>query len=271
MSDQLYRLWMIASVWTGDVLFGWLLYLPRDGALLALASFSAALMLLVRRFASDQRALGWMQQDSRQLVRLLRAARRGGRREAAQRYRGTRSRVAWMRIRAEARAALITLLPLAVLLSWGAARLRYLPPAVNERFELVVYTPASAVGEVTHLVPMDGLRAERGWVRRLEIGQQDGSPRGRAAWAIRVQEPVALRLTVRVGDRSVVHPVRVGQRRYGPSRLAHGGDVESVVGLPEYRPLGVVPGLAGLAPWLVGYVALLVAGFWAGKRLWGIR
>jgi hypothetical protein len=268
MIDFLHMTWTTACELLGDALLGWLLYLQRDLALLALAALTAGLLLLLRRCASDQQSLSRLQHDNRRLAQCIRDARRRGDRDALRRYRKTRFRVAHMRIAAEARLALISIVPLAGVVSWGAARLQYVPPHAGESLEFVVQTPASAAGELIHLVPNVDIKLKGGWIRELELVERAGRPRGRASWSVvplRPRRP--LRLTARLKFQTLEHPVLIGARWYAPPVLSHGGDLESLVRLEVYRPLGGLPGLAGLAPWMVAYVALVVGLFYGVKRL----
>jgi len=271
MINNLHSIWTTTCQATGDIVLGWLLYFQRDLTLFGLAVLTAGLLLIVRRWASDQQALACMQQDNRRLVKRIRDARRSGERDSLLRYRKTRARVARMRMLAEVRLGLLSFVPLAALVSWGNARLPNLPCVAGESFDFVVYTPASAAGDVIHLVPSSDVEPAGGWVREVEIGQQDGRPRGFASWSLQASHTRAdSQLTVRLKSRTIVHPLLIGQPRYAPPVISHDGEIQSVVRLQVFKPLGCLPGLMGLTPWLVGYLAQVVALFYGTKYLIGL-
>ena len=84
--------WNDASLMLFDFLLGWMLYLPSDVALLALACITAGLMALVRPLTTKQDLLRRISADQRRLSELTRAARKAGDREALAAYlRGDRT------------------------------------------------------------------------------------------------------------------------------------------------------------------------------------
>ena len=271
MINTLISLWRTVSHATGDAALGWLMTFPRDVTLFGLSVLTTGLLILLRKWASDQPALACLQRDNRRLAERIRDARQDGARESLARYRKTRARVTRMRMLVEARLGLLSFIPVALLLSWGAARLPYLPLLGNESFEFVVTTPVSAVGEIIHLVPNTDITAAEGWIREVGIREQDSRPRGWASWRLHARRARAdSLLTVRLNSRSIEHPVLIGNPRSGPSLISHGGDLISQVRHRPYKPLGYVPGLFGLAPWLVGYMVTVVALFYGAKSVLGL-
>src|SRR5436305_1703395 len=81
--------WNQASLTLFDFLLGWGLYLPSDLALLALATFTAGLMAIVRPFTTNQDLLRRIDLDRARLKELMRQAKKNHDWEALQRYRAT--------------------------------------------------------------------------------------------------------------------------------------------------------------------------------------
>ncbi len=256
MSD----LWRDACCRLGDAVLGWLLWLPRDAALVLLAVLSALLAVGLRRLVTDQTLLRRARQDQRRLKQLIRESRLRRDEPARVRYRRTAGAVALLRARQEARTLLVSLLPLAMLLTWAAQRFPYLPPAPQEPVQFVARLPSSAVGSVLHLVPCSGLSSEGGWIREVTPSQRGGSPRGTATWVLQAAASGEYLLTLRFRDRSFEHRVLIGQNRYAPTGRTHGGDVETELRLREYRPFGIAAG-SWLPPWLLGYAVLVLIAY----------
>lgn len=253
-------LWRDACCRLGDAVLGWLLWLPRDAALVLLAVLSALLAVGLRRLVTDQALLRRARQDQRRLKQLIREARLRRDEPARVRYRRTAGAVALLRASQEARTLLVSLLPLAMLMTWAAQRFHYLPPTPQEPVEFVAWLPSSAVGSVLHLVPRSGLHSQGGWVQGITPSQRGGSPRGTATWVLEAAAGGEYLLTLRFRDRSFDHLVLIGQSRCAPAGRTHGGDVETQLRLREYRPFGIDAG-AWLPPWLLGYVILLLIAY----------
>ena len=76
-----------------DPLLGWLLYLPRDLALLIVSIGTALVLALVRLKTTDQELLRRCKHDKKRQKELLRQAKRKGDKEARKRHRATIGRV----------------------------------------------------------------------------------------------------------------------------------------------------------------------------------
>jgi hypothetical protein len=156
----------------------------------------------------------------------------------------------------------------ALLLSWGAARLERLPPAVGEPVTLAARLPASSIGAAAHLVPQGDIEVEDGWVRLIEGEEYEASPRGLASWTFRALSPGPRALRVRFGDRTLEHPIEVGGPAYAAPLIGHGSDTQTIVRLRIYRPFGIPGALwLGLPPWLVWLSLLTLACYLSAKRL----
>ena len=266
------RLWNELCAAVGDATLGWLLYLPRDVALVLLAALTAIFLMLIRRFVSNQRRLQGAVQDNRRLRRLIRRARRQGDRERVARYRRTRSSVARVRIAAEVWPALLALLPLSIVVTWAAGRLPHYPPDGGTPVKLTAYTPITAVGEVVHLVPHPALQVQDGWMRAIEAGERHGRRRGLAAWQLTCPPPpIELQLQIRLGADTIQHPLRVGHRTYAPPVHVHvSDDLVTEVTLTPYRPFGWLPDTGWLPAWTMAYLVLTAAFFFLGKLVFRV-
>jgi uncharacterized membrane protein (DUF106 family) len=261
--------WNTLACAAGDLAAGWMLWLPRDVALVLLAVLSAALALVLRRFSTNPQALRAIQQDLQQLKHLKRTARAAGDRVSLTRFRRTAAAVRWLQLRQEFRALLVSLVPLAILATWASQRFAFLPPQSKQPFSVSAWLPPSAAGGVIHLMPEDGVTAATGWIQEITASRRGDQPRGLATWTVSAAaREQGYSFTLRFRGHSVEHPIRVGQRTYLPPRQVHGDDLETQVDLRPYRPLGLdwVARLP-LPAWLTWY-AMLVALALSFQRLW---
>ena len=253
--------WNTLSLAVGDVLFGWLLRLPRDLTLVLVATFTALLMVAVRRFTTNQDLLRPAAEDGRRLRQLTRQARRERDKPSLQRYKTTRSLIGFLKLKAEGMPLLVSLLPIGLLATWALFRLEYLPVKPGEKVELAVYTPVADAGEVIHVVPVEGVVIDGGPVRKVEPQSEEGPPYGLATWTLSAEsKPDAYTLTFRLKDRSFNRELLVGRRVYALPVVDYGDDYVSEWKRTPYRWLGFVPGVAaiGLPAWLIGYVILVI-------------
>jgi hypothetical protein len=254
-------LWKTMSISAFDTLLGWLLWLPRDVAVVTLGVFSAVFALSLRRLVCDRQLLGLIRQDERVLKRLIREARRAGDRASLARHRQVRAAVARLRLSQEIRAAAAAAIPLLALMPWASARMDYLPPRENETVTLLAWLPASSIGETIHLVPAPGLDTADGWIRSIAKSQFNGQTRGRAEWRIRVASGTApYRLTLRFRERTLEQDVLVGQPTYTSPFRIHGEDLATEVRLRRYLPLGISrTATISIPPWLFAYLVATLA------------
>lgn len=281
---------MLISDWIAravDWPLGWLLDLPRDVAIAAVAVLTSLLLTLVRKWTTNQDLLGRCRQDLRRLKTLLRQAKQARDTAAAQRTRGTIAAVKMMQLRADGVVLVASLLPVALLATWAVQRLEFLPPRTGEPLTVRAYFALSAVDRLTHLVPPAQARVAGGAIQVVRLDSADGQ-HGLAEWSV-VPEPDAglLTLTLRCGEQAVEHRVRVGQRTYEPPLQAHDesqGRIQiTEVALQQSKFLGVIPALAfpgftalglpafTLAPWLVAYLLLAIALVPVSRRVLGVN
>lgn len=243
----------------GDLLLGWLLALPGDLALFAVALLTSLAVVLIRRITTDQELLGRCRADRKRLKTLLKEAKAAKDKAARDRYRRTDAAISLMMLRAELKPLLCALIPLGLLAAWCFERLEYLPPEPGQPVTVRFQCPRSAAGQLVHLVPAQGWQSEQGWIKRLAPSASDDFS-AEAAWTLTASTAGPAMLRIRSQDQSFAHPMEVGSRRYAPVHVAHSPDgrLASSVELRQRKLFGVVPGwkFAGLAPWLVGYLLL---------------
>jgi hypothetical protein len=247
----------------GDFLLGWLLALPRDVAIVAVAMFTSLVLTLVRKWATNQELLARCAADLARLKRLIRQAKSQRDRPAVLRMRGTVNLIKLKQLAAEGRVLLWALLPLTLLATWGMERLDYLPPSAGQEITLRAYYPLSSVDKLTHLVPPEGFELKSPAVRQVQL-DDEGGVNGVASWTLVAREPIPLaQLLVRHQEHTVSHAVRVNGRTYEAPIQTHQDELlpTTEIKLEQARFLGHVPGVPaiGLPPWVVAYLLLALA------------
>lgn len=262
------ELWYALALRIVDALLGWTLALPQDLALVIIGTLTAGLLLGVRRLLVDQAALMQVQSDRRRLRELIRQSARGGDREARQRHRRNRSRVICINLRWELPPALLAAIPVALLVTWGSARLEHLPLNDGDVVQIELRMPASAAGQLAHIVPHPEFQAVDGWVRGLEPTPDRHPSWAMAIWNLRMKGPQKTQLTFRVDSRTVEHPLEIGTHRYSPLERHHAQIGTTVVHLPTYNPFGIPwpTALFGLRPWVMGWLCVLIPLYFLGRN-----
>jgi hypothetical protein len=253
--------WTRASLALGDSLLGWLLDLPPDAAIFAVAAGSAAVLTLVRLLTTDQDLLRRAAADKKRLGVLIAAAKRRGEKEAVRRCRATRAMIGVKLLRAEGLPLLASLLPIALVATWCVHRLEFLTPQAGEPVAVMAYAPVSAAGELMHIVPAAGLKAESGWVRRLEAVSGEGPPYAAAAWTLSGEAgQSSYALTFRLKRDSFTRELIIGRRPYAAPVASHDHQVVTELKMRPLKLFNVVPGIPALylPPWLVAYLLITI-------------
>jgi uncharacterized membrane protein (DUF106 family) len=255
-------------LWLMDPLLGWLLDLPSDLALLVLALLTALTLTLVRPLTTNQALLRSAGEDDRTLKGLLREARRRGDKEAVRRHKTTRAMIAMLKFKAEGWPLLLSLAPVALLATWAISRLEFHPPRAGEQIELVLYAPITAIDDVVHLVPVDGVKTSGGWVKQVTVVDEE-PPYGEAKWTLAAEaRPEPYLLTIRLKDRSLEHPLLVGQRIYAPALKDHGNRLITELKMRPVKLFNILPGWGYFLPaWLVGYLLISIPLVFLIRRL----
>ena len=264
-----------------DWLLGWLLYLPRDGRLVAVAVLTSLILVVARKLMTDQDWLRRAHADRRTLKRLTRQARKAGDKEARLRYRQSMTLLHLRSMKHEGKTLLAAVIPVALLATWCFARIDYLPAEPGQTIEVRAYFPAFAIGRVTHLVPQEGITCADGWVRQIEKDQvpapagawdrfnaaltpaRPHGAEGVATWRIQAEpSPRPYVLKVRDGGKTYEKELIVDGRHYAPVVAFFDDEpvrsIETV--LPRTRLFGVVGAIdvLYLPPWLVAYLLIAI-------------
>jgi uncharacterized membrane protein (DUF106 family) len=271
-----------------DPLLNWLLRLPTDLALVIVAVGTGAVLTFMRLGTTNQDLLRRCGRDKKRLKELIREAKRQKDMQAVNRYRTTRNMIGIMAMKQEGWPLLAAIVPIAILGAWCFQRLAFVPPRAGEVVPLTAYFPVSAVGELAHLVPQEGLHevsqaesdGHERWIQ--EIAEDPDPQSGAAAHAIAVwnlradADAQPYRLEIRYKACTVEKELFVGQPVYSPEVEFYGDDrpVELVlIGMTPVKFLGVVPGIDWLLmpPWLVAYFLIAVPSVSLIKRVTGIH
>ena len=248
------------TVKLGDLLLGWLFYLPRDLRLLALALITTVIMCVFKYLVVDTDWLARARGDLKTLARLIKNARAEKDTAALERYRYTRALIRMRQLKAELKSLVIVLIPLLLIGTWSWYRMEYNPPAEDETVEVAVHTPASAIGQIIYLVPADGIEPDQ----RIKVIDQstEGSYHGIASWTLRMNSSDPSHILVfRTGDRTIEQPViTVGKHYQSPPIRDNDTDWHSELVMEETKLFGIVPGIdsMGVPPWVMAYVLLVL-------------
>lgn len=252
-----------------DLLLGWALRLSWTVTLVIVALLTGLLLVLTRRWFADQDLLSRVASDRKRIRELIAEAKAAKNKEALARLKTLQGVVGMRAISQELKPLLAVVLPIAVLATWGYARLNHIPPRDGEAVEVRCYLPISAVGQLAHIVPVAGLSADPGWIAEVEAGEYAGQSTGIAAWKLsgaKRNEPYPLVCVC--GDKSYEGELAVGSWQYSePFRTFAGGEANIELRMREARLLGT-PGWPPLFPaWLVAYLLLAIPGSLVMKRV----
>lgn len=256
-----------------DWIFGWVLLLPRDLSLLAVALITALLLVVVRRWTTDQAQLQRIQADRRILSRRLREAKAAGDKSAQAGLKLLRARAGWLKFKAEGRPLLWALAPIALIATWSYARLPDLPPRAGDEITVRLVHPVSASGGLAHLVPAPEWFETEQALQTLRPETGESPRRAEAVWRVRWSETPAEGGLVFVSALGrFEHPIEGGRGRAPAREWIHDGaaGVVTRIDLEERRLFGVVPALPGLPAWLVGYLVVVLALMPVIKRVFRI-
>ncbi|MEI6563019.1 MAG: hypothetical protein WCO42_01785 [bacterium] len=273
--------WLVLAM---DYVFGWVLYLPRDLALFSVAAMTSFVMVITRKWASDQ---GWLKRandDTIRLNQLTAVAKKENNIEAVKRYQQTQAQIKMKSMKQEGAPLLWALLPIILLATWCFGRIAFLPPKADEWVTVKAYFGTATIGNVVHLVPSDGLKVKEGWVRPVKedmpvpattwwekgdewLQRKMGSVAqlgGAAVWTVSAQasdKPYDLQFVL--NGQVYKAPLLVGQKRYEQQWVILGPDsgIQAIeFGLAPLKLFGFIPGIRafGLAPWLIGYLVIVI-------------
>ena len=266
-----------------DPLLGWLLRLPVDLALVIVAVGTGSIITFSRLFTTNQDLLRRCDQDKARLKELIREAKQQKDKNAVTRYRATLNMIGMTTMRQEGWPLLAAILPIAILGTWCFQRLAFVPPKAGETVAISAYFPLSAVGELAHMVPQNGLHevtqtgsnGHEQWIQEVVKDPESGAGVAAGAvatWHVQADaDPEPYRLQIRYKTCTVKKDLRVGQAVYSPAVEFYGNQpIGSVqIGMKPVKLLGVVPGIRRLnmPPWLVAYFLIAIPSVSLIKRL----
>jgi hypothetical protein len=152
--------------------------------LIALAAMTSLLVVIIRKYTTNQDWLRRAHEDRRRLTQLTKAARRqmaaemvsydpplraGAKaryRDARARHRTTASLIKTRAARHELLPLLLSVVPIALLATWAFARVAFEPPKVGEEIEVRLYAPPAAIGQLAYIVPQAGIDSPL-WVQSI--------------------------------------------------------------------------------------------------------
>lgn len=239
-----------------DYVVGWLLRLPNDLALILLAVMTSLIMVMIRKWATDQDFLRRCNADRKRQGKLIKQAKAAHDKQAVKRHKDVVTQIKMRATKYELKPLLFSLIPVALLATWGFGRLGFHPPKAGDELTVRAYLPTLAIGtRYPYLDPVAGLEAlptrpgqVSGWVQEVVKDTEDPKGGGVAIWKIRGQaspKPYLLRMPYehKVYKRELL----IGQPTYSEP-LAVVGDPPVVMEVPlQPRKLfGVVPGFIEL-------------------------
>jgi uncharacterized membrane protein (DUF106 family) len=287
-------LWNNFSLTVFDALLGWLLYLPSDIVLIALALLTGGLMVLTRPLATNQNMLRRLSEDGRRIKQLIAAAKKKKDGKALERYRSTNNQIAMRKLTAEFKPLLLAIVPVALLATWAMARVEFHPPIEDEEIEVLAFAPsATAAGELIHIAPQPpDLEAVGSWIQVIVKKPNEPSwwerflvwahltkpstpePDAVATWIIKGKarpEPYVLKIPFR--DATVERKLLIGQTTYSEAVVpaTNSEPLTTEIKMRPVRLFGIVPGWGPFLPaWLVGYIIIVVPLVFALKWAFGI-
>ncbi len=180
-----------------DWLLGWVARLGPLAAVAGVGVLSGLAVMLLQKWASDQRRLGLVRGDLARLRERIRGS------ESAERGRlkGLRGRIATRYFFASLRPALLSVPLIGLVAVWADARLGVLAPDPGETFEVVAYFEDGADG-FAHLIPNEGLAPVESAVSEIRSPAPPGPAIGRhARWRVRALKSGTFPLTIRHSDK----------------------------------------------------------------------
>ena len=265
-----------------DYVLGWLLYLPRDVAMIGVAVIASVIVVFPRKWVTDQDWLKRADDDQKRLKELKKAAAKKKDKEAVQRHKATISQVQLRAIKYEGKPLLIMLIAMVLIAMWCFGRMGFNPPQGGEAVEVKLHVPSSEIGEIGHLVPVDGIESVDGWVQKAK---RDTLPEKVGFWDVYVDKaakfmkiadpPVEGVVTWRIVPEAGEEPYKmrivfdgnvyereliVGQKHYALPLVMHSPPdlmpASEVVMTPR-KLFGVIGGFgAWFPPWLVAYLII---------------
>lgn len=261
MFDSIFNAFMVGFGWVNDAIVkvmdyvvGWLLRLPTDVALITLAVMTSLVMVLIRKWTTDQDFLRRSDSDQKVQTRLVKEAKARKDKAEKRQHADLINLIKMRAMKYELKPLLWSLVPVALLATWGFDRLGFLPPAAGEEVEVRAYVPTTAIGtRHPHIAPVTGLEAlpgkdskVPGWVQDVVADPADANGNGMAVWKLRGQaSPQPYKLDIAFENRVYSTELLIGQKTYSKPVAALEGPPPVTVELKmrKVKLFGHVPGL----------------------------
>ena len=246
---------------TLDHVLGWLLLIPRDGAILIIALGTSLVLTYARKWTTNQERLGRCKRDVKRLKQLRREAKRAKDKETVKQIKKSLGMIAMMKAKSEGLPTLVSLLPIILLASWAWMRLDYFPPKADDVLTVRAYYPLASEKKLTRIEVPKGVKMESSAVQFVKL-DPNGEVNGLAEWKLRPAAADAITVIIRHQGQSAEHTFSVGGKTYIAPLLPHtsGKIVMTEVVLKQAKFLGIVPGIPQVfcPPWLLAYFLITI-------------
>lgn len=253
-------------LWIMDHALGWSLHLPQICILCILGVVEAFVVTYVQKFTTDQEMLRRMKYDKIRLKQFIREAKAKKDKAAIKRFRGTVAQIGAISMKQIIWPILGCVLPIALIATWAYARMGYKPPKIGQPIKVNATFATTDIGNLVYMLPAKDLDCANGWIQKIVEDKQDGKiVGGIATWDLRPANGQGhWNLTVRYQGQNFQKQLQIDGLKYAAQTDTYGDGetgLESIVlDMPEYKPLGVIPGIpwATIPPWLVGDLIIVI-------------
>jgi uncharacterized membrane protein (DUF106 family) len=187
-----------------DWLLGWTEHCSPIVSISIVSVISGLAMVLVLKYASDQKFLGQAKADLNLLKLKMKAARQKGDQEGLARARALSGRIGGKFMGASLKPSLWTVPIMAVLGLWTGSRLGYLPIHTGDEFSVVAHFEDNAKG-FAYVLPDDAIGGSGPLIAPVEIPPDGGGMQAR--WKLRARAAGDARLRIHHGEQSVSIPL----------------------------------------------------------------
>lgn len=194
-----------------DWLLGWTEHFSPFVSISLVGVISGVAMVLVLKYASDQKFLGQAKADLNLLKQTMKAAKQSRDADAMARARSLSGRIGGKFMGASLMPSLWTVPIMAVIGLWTGSRLGYLPLHPGDELRVAAHFEDNANG-FAYVVPAEGIGAGSPWISPIEIPADAAGAAGKQArWTLKAEREGLARLTIRHGERSYEIPIPVAK------------------------------------------------------------
>ena len=187
-----------------DWLLGWTEHFSPIVSISIVSVLSGVAMVLVLKYASDQKFLGQAKADLNLLKLKMKAAKQKGDQEALARARALSGRIGGKFMGASLKPSLWTVPIMAVLGLWTGSRLGYLPIHTGDEFSVVAHFEDNAKG-FAYVRPDSAIQGAGPLIAPIEIPSDGGGMQAR--WTLRAATEGPAHLEIHHGEQSYGIPI----------------------------------------------------------------